>query len=100
MILDAEDVDPRELETFGRVQRQQVDAIGRQLDAFGCRERHAFEQQIDRFLQRSFTHERIEPGDGGGITLRGIALRPQLCHQSAAAQARYDLVERGSIVGS
>ena len=46
-VLDAEDVDARELEALRRMQRQQVDALTRQRDAVFARQRHAFEKLRD-----------------------------------------------------
>src|SRR5438034_823041 len=67
VILHADDVDARELEAFGRVQREEVDAIGREVDAFGCRKGDALEQTIDAAIQCSVSllRQRSQPRNGG-----------------------------------
>src|SRR2546430_6536273 len=53
VILHANDIHARELEALGRMQREEVDAIGRDLDPLGRGERHAIQQAIDSLLEGS-----------------------------------------------
>src|SRR5438552_3985632 len=52
VILHPHDVHARELQALGGMQREEVDAIGRDLDALRRRERHALEQAVDAVRQR------------------------------------------------
>src|SRR5438034_9196249 len=52
-ILHAQDIHARELQALGRMQREEVDAIGRDLDALRRGERHAVEQAVDALLESS-----------------------------------------------
>src|SRR5947208_7850316 len=72
VVLDSDDVHPRELQALGRMQREEVDAIGHDLDPLRRREGHPLEQSIDAVGERGGgvgVDQRPQPGDRGRISL-------------------------------
>ncbi len=95
MILDADQVDARELEPFGRVEGEQVDTVRIGLDAFRGGERDALEQSANGLRQvvgLAGLDEGVEAGHRGGIALGGASLGPDPLHEPAAAQPRDQLL--------
>ena len=95
VVLDADDVDARELEALGRVEGEQVDTIGSEVDALGRRKSDAFEQSIDTAVQCSvgLLRQRSQPRHRRRISLGRISAFTESSHELASAEFLDDFLE-------